>query len=205
MLLSLRKPTPLEIRAFLDRQRGAPFSYPDVGATRSTLPPGWAVDHNRIRLGQGRADFEAACAAVRRWEMFRIGWVEIQGADAPPAAGMVVGPLAHVFGVWFLNACRVVYVIEEERRFGLAYGTLPAHAESGEERFSVEWREEDDSVWYDLLAFSRPGHWLTRLGQPVVRRLQKRFAKASMAAMERAVKNPLPVPPPRSGRGRPLP
>ena len=187
MRLSLGRPSPDEIRAFLDRQRGAPFSYPDVGATRSTPPPGWAVDHNRIRLGQGRADFEAACAAVRRWEMFRIGWVEIQGADAPLATGLVIGPLAHVFGVWFMNACRVVYLIDEERRFGFAYGTLPAHAESGEERFSVEWREEDDSVWYDLLAFSRPGQWLTRLGEPVVRRLQKRFAKASMAAMERAV------------------
>lgn len=192
MRLSLGRPSPADIRAFLDRQRGAPFSYPDVGATRGTLPAGWTVDHNRVRLGHGRADFAAACAAVRRWEMFRIGWVEIQGADAPLAAGMVVGPLAHVFGVWFLNACRVVYLIEEERRFGFAYGTLPAHAECGEERFSVEWREEDDSVWYDLLAFSRPGQWLTRLGQPVVRRLQKRFAKASMAAMERAVRRPLP-------------
>jgi uncharacterized protein (UPF0548 family) len=191
MQISLRKPAPTAIRAFLDRQTGTPFSYPDVGATRSTPPPGWTVDHNRVRLGQGRADFEAACAAVRRWEMFRIGWVEIQGADAPLAAGLVVGPLAHVFGVWFLNACRVVYLVDEEgpvHRFGFAYGTLPAHAESGEERFSVEWREEDDSVWYDLLAFSRPGQWLTRLGEPVVRRLQKRFARASMAAMERAVK-----------------
>lgn len=188
MRLSLGQPSSEEIRTFLDRQQGAPFSYPDVGATRGILPPGWTVDHNRVRLGQGRADFEAACAAVRRWEMFRIGWVEIQGADAPLAPGLVVGPLAHVFGVWFLNACRVVYLIEEERRFGFAYGTLPAHAESGEERFSVEWREEDDSVWYDLLAFSRPGQWLTRLGQPMVRRLQKRFAKASMAAMERAVR-----------------
>lgn len=193
MQISLRKPAPTAIRAFLDRQTGAPFSYPDVGTTRSTPPPGWTVDHNRVRLGQGRADFEAACAAVRRWEMFSIGWVEIQGADAPLAAGLVVGPLAHVFGVWFLNACRVVYLVEEERRFGFAYGTLPAHAESGEERFSVEWREEDDSVWYDLLAFSRPGHWLTRLGEPVVRRLQKRFAQASMAAMARAVRGPLPA------------
>ena len=188
MQISLRKPAPTEIRAFLDRQEGAPFSYPDVGATRGALPPNWTVDHNRVRLGQGREDFDAACAAVRRWEMFRIGWVEIQGAEAPLAPGLVVGPLAHACGVWFLNACRVVYLIEEERRFGFAYGTLPAHAESGEERFSVEWREEDDSIWYDLLAFSQPGQWLTRLGQPMVRRLQKRFAKASMAAMMEAVR-----------------
>lgn len=189
MRVSLRRPTSGEIQSFLLRQQGRPFSYPHVEASRATPPPGWVVDHNRVCLGHGREVYEAARAAVRRWEMFRIGWVEIQGSDAPLAPGLVVAPLARALGVWFLNACRVVYVIDEEgpaRRFGFAYGTLPDHAESGEERFLVEWRE-DDSVWYDLLAFSRPGHWLTWLGFPVVRTLQRRFAAASLAAMKRAV------------------
>ena len=39
----------------------------------------------------------------------------------------------------------------------------------------VEWCA-DDSVCYDILAFSRPNHWLVRLGYPITRRLQKRFA-----------------------------
>jgi alpha-ketoglutarate-dependent taurine dioxygenase len=47
------------------------------------------------------------------------------------------------------------------RRFAFAYGTLAEHAESGEERFQVEWRE-DDSVWYDILAFSRPNQLFSR-------------------------------------------
>jgi uncharacterized protein (UPF0548 family) len=119
--------------------------------------------------------------------MFRLGWVEVHGTEAPLAPGLTVAPLAHAFGVWFLNACRVVYLLDEERRFGFAYGTLADHAERGEECFLVE-RREDDSVWYDLLAFSRPGHWLTWLGFPVVRGLQKRFAAGSLAAMARAVR-----------------
>src|SRR5262245_46391050 len=41
-------------------------------------------------------------------------------------------------------------------RHGFASGTLPAHAESGEERFIVEWDRADGGVWYDILAFSRP-------------------------------------------------
>jgi len=48
-----------------------------------------------------------------------------------------------------------VYVIDETvpvRRFGFAYGTLPAHVEQGEERFSVE-LHADGAVWYDLRAF----------------------------------------------------
>jgi uncharacterized protein (UPF0548 family) len=60
---------------------------------------------------------------------------------------------------------------------------------SGEERFSIEWHS-DDAVWYDLLAFSRPGHWLIWLGYPCARRLQRRFALASLAAMVRAVGAP---------------
>ena len=72
-------------------------------------------------------------------------------------------------------------------KFGFAYGTLPGHVESGEERFLVEWDRGDDGVWYDILAFSRPNHILTRLGYPVVRRLQKRFGRDSAASMLRAV------------------
>jgi len=102
-----------------------------------------------------------------------------------------VAVLARVFGVWSLNACRIVDVINEvgpTTRFGFAYGTLPGHAESGEERFQIEWNREDDSVWYDIRAFSRPNHWLTRLGYPIVRRIQQRFARDSAAAMQAAIR-----------------
>ena len=72
-------------------------------------------------------------------------------------------------------------------RYGFAYGTLPGHAESGEERFAVEWDQADGGVWYDILAFSRPNHLLARLGYPLTRRTQKRFARVSAAAMQKAV------------------
>jgi hypothetical protein len=73
------------------------------------------------------------------------------------------------------------------RRCGFSYSTLPDHAESGEERFLVEWGRATGSVWYDILAFSRPRHLLARLGYPWVRRVQRRFARDSAAAMVRAV------------------
>ena len=82
--------------------------------------------------------------------------------------------LVRLPGLWSLNACRIVYVTDEEgadgRRFGFAYGTLADHMEAGEERFMVEWRREDGSVWYDLLAFSIPRHPLARLAAPLSRR-----------------------------------
>ena len=72
-------------------------------------------------------------------------------------------------------------------RFGFAYGTLPDHVESGEERFLIEWDQVGGAVWYDILAFSRPHHLLARLGYPYVRRVQRSFGKASASAMVRAV------------------
>jgi uncharacterized protein (UPF0548 family) len=104
--------------------------------------------------------------------------------------GTDVAVSIHHFGFYSLNACRIVYVVDEEgtvKRFGFAYGTLAEHAETGEERFTVEWNRGDDRVWYYILAFSRPKKMLARLGYPLSRLLQKRFANGSKAAMLEAV------------------
>lgn len=193
---SLRRPGPDAIRRELERQAREPFSYLDVGASRgrpapsaSRLSAPYRVDHHRIRLGSGAEVFADGVAALRRWEMFRLGWIEICWPSAAIVAGTTVGVLARVLGAWSLHACRIVYVLEEPgpiERFGFAYGTLSDHAASGEERFTVEWEHEDDSVWYDLLAFSRPAKLPSRAARPYFRRLQKRFARESLRAMQRA-------------------
>lgn len=187
----LREPSAAAIEAFLSVQRQQSFSYAAVGASRGQPPPhGFDVDHNRVRLGTGEAAFTKAVAAVRAWRMFDVGWCRIYPPAAPVEVGTNVAVIISHFGFWSLNACRIVYLIEETggvEKYGFAYGTLPGHGETGEERFSVEWNREDDSVWYDLYAFSRPHYPLSRLGYPVGRRLQKRFARESKLAMRRAV------------------
>ncbi len=88
-----------------------------------------------------------------------------------------------------MNASRIVYVIQEEGRiekYGFAYGTLAEHGEIGEERFTVEFNRDDKTVWYDLYALSRP-QMAARLAYPYSRMLQKRFARDSTTAMQRAV------------------
>ncbi len=190
-MLSLRKPSADALRRFLAVQRELPLTYGAVGATAGTPPAGYAVDRTRIRLGEGEPVFRSAVAALKRWEQFNLGWVEAWPPDTPLQPGEVVAVMGRAIGVWWLNACRVVYVVDEAgptSRFGFAYGTLPGHVESGEERFLVEWDRGDDAVWYNILAFSRPNHVLTRLGYPVVRLLQKRFGRDSAAAMRRAVR-----------------
>ena len=141
-----------------------------------------------MRLGEGGETFDRAVAALRAWKMFDVGWVRILPAAAPLEVGTTVAVLARHYGFWSLNACRIAYLIEEDdgdvRRCGFAYGTLPEHGERGEERFTVEWRR-DDSVYYDLYAFSRPRSLLARAGYPLARRLQRRFARDSLRAMIR--------------------
>ena len=187
-MLLFHRPTSADTTRFLERQSCLAFTYSPAGATRTGALPGYTTDRNRILLGSGERMFERACEAVRRWQMFDFPWLTLAPRDAAVATGTTVAIIVGIAGVWTVSACRVVYVIDDDpRRYGFAYGTLPDHMESGEERFSVEWRD-DDSVWYDILACSRPRHPLARLGKPVARLYQRRFARDSMRAMTRAVR-----------------
>jgi len=186
---SMTVPSDSMIEAFLAEQGRLDFSYAEVGQSLAGSPAGYNLDHNCVMLGHGEAPFAAARDALRQWRMFPAPWTRIAPAAAPLVRGQVVAMLARAYGLWWLNACRIVYTIDESvpvRRFGFAYGTLPGHVECGEERFSVEWRE-DDSVWYDVRAFSKPRYWPVRMAKPLARGLQRRFVADSKRAMLRAV------------------
>jgi uncharacterized protein (UPF0548 family) len=191
-MLSLRKPSAESTRRFLTAQAKLDFSYSAVGATANQLPAGFVVDRTRIKLGEGEPVFQAAKAALQRWRQFDLGWMEAWSPETPIQTGEVVAIAARAIGLWSLNACKIVYVVDESgpiSRFGLASGTLPDHAGRGEERFLIEWDQANNGVWYDILAFSRPSHFLTWLGYPIVRRTQKRFGRESAAAMLKAVRS----------------
>jgi uncharacterized protein (UPF0548 family) len=183
------------VTAFLASQQDTPLTYAEVGATLGDRPPaGYTVDRNRIQLGVGATAFERAVDALRRWRMLTHAWASVAPVEAPVTPGTTVAVVVRHYGFWSLNACRIVYVLDADgmdvtgvRRVGFAYGTLPEHGAVGEERFTVEWHAADDSVWFDLYAFSRPGTVLARLGYPLGRRLQRRFARAAKRAMLEAV------------------
>jgi uncharacterized protein (UPF0548 family) len=188
-MFSLSKPQRHSIVAFIAAQRNQKFSYAEVGGSRRCAPRGYTVDHNRVNLGEGIETFESAKVAIRQWKMFDIPWLDLCWPDTPIEPGATVAVLVSHLGFWSMNACRIVYVIDERgpsERYGFAYGTLPDHRERGEERFTVEFHPDDQTVWYDLYAFSRPS-MLARLAYPFSRAVQKRFARASKAAMQKAV------------------
>ncbi|HEX6496970.1 MAG TPA: DUF1990 domain-containing protein [Acidobacteriaceae bacterium] len=188
----LTRPTAQRIDRFRQMAKHESFSYPEVGATLGeALPARYNVDHNRIRLGEGLPLFEHAYIALQAWRMFELGWVELIHAPEAITPGQTVLVLAHTLGLYSLSASRVISMIDEDnglmRRRGFSYGTLQHHVERGEERFSVEYHYGDDSVWYDILAFSVPQHPLARLGYPLSRAAQRRFAADSKSAMVMAV------------------
>ena len=56
----------------------------------------------------------------------------------------------------------------------LTYGTLPGHVECGEETFELTYAH--GQLHARVAAFSRAGNWLTRLGGPVARAVQRRMS-----------------------------
>ena len=190
-MLLLREPSDAKVRHFLEDQRPLPFSYPEVGASRDGAPHGYGVNQHRGRLGDGLEAYALAVRAIRHWKMYETGWTTLCWPDAPISEGTVIGVLGQHLGFRSLNACRIVYTIEEEgtslKRYGLAVGTLPGHVERGEERFTVEWHAAEDSVYYDLFAFSLPVHPLARAAPPLARTIQRRFARDSLQSMKAVV------------------
>jgi uncharacterized protein (UPF0548 family) len=187
----LTKPSRERIQRLIDISRNASFNYAEVGQSFGPKPTGYATNHGRVRLGYGEAVFNRAVEALRRWKMFDLGWVSLCWPGAEIEVGTTVAALASHFGFWSLHPARIVFLIDDDdaqtRRKGFAYGTLQGHGECGEETFIIERLHADDSVWYDLRSFSRPGQLLTALGYPVARMLQRRFARESTRTMLKAV------------------
>ncbi|WP_374984719.1 DUF1990 family protein [Streptomyces fradiae] len=165
------------------------LTYPEVGATRTpqALPGGYHHLRHRTLVGHGRGAFEAAGTAVTTWRMHRAAGTRLR-ADAVRAAPGVrvrvalgLGPLE--YGV----PCEVVWTAYERTRTGFAYGTLPGHAEIGEEAFVVD-IAPDGSVWFTVTAFSRPGRWFTRLAGPLVPVAQRWYARRLGRAVRRVAR-----------------
>jgi uncharacterized protein (UPF0548 family) len=186
----VRRPSPARIDRFLRDSQVLPVSYSPTGiVTANALRKD--LDEATVVIGQGKAAFERARAALLAWKQFDIGWVETFPPAAPLVPGTVVAVLIHHFGFWSLNGCRVLYSVgglNDVDRFGFAYGTLTNHAESGEELFEVFIDAQTDEVTYRIRAISWPQAMLARVGQPIARVLQERFRADSAAAMKRAAR-----------------
>ncbi|MGV0805097.1 DUF1990 domain-containing protein [Mycolicibacterium setense] len=145
------------------------LTYPEVGATAGEMPAGYHHTRASAVIGTGRDRFERAGESVLRWGMQRGAGLRVRATSEVAAVGteliVRLGPVP--------APCRVVYVLDEADRKGFAYGTLAGHSESGEELFSVRYDPATEQVHAEVVAFSRPATWWSRLGGPVTRLLQR--------------------------------
>jgi uncharacterized protein (UPF0548 family) len=184
----LRRPSDGAIDRFLTDSRGLALSYAPVGLAAEGAP-GFATKEVSVVVGNGEAAWHRAKDALRAWQHFDVGWVELFPRRASIAPHTNVGVLIRHLGFWSLNGCRLVYRLGEGdgTSFGFAYGTLTNHAECGEERFEVRLDVTTGTVTYVVRAVSRPRAALAAIGAPVGRWLQSQFLRDSGAAMRRAV------------------
>ena len=80
------------------------------------------------------------------------------------------------------SPCRILVRGSGPEHTLLVYGTLPGHLEEGEESFRIDLTDAGDVV-VTVSAFSRPAHWLTRLGGPVALAAQRLMARRYAGAV----------------------
>ena len=190
-MFGLHRPTALEIAHQMDATSGLAPLVPRLlfigGRATNPIPrAGLAHDRTRSWLGAGEQVFAAAKHAFDQWAQFDLGWTRVANPQAPIEIGQIVAVEVRSLGLWSLNLSRIVETVDTGERFGFVYSTTENHVEHGEERFLLEFDIATGAAWYDLEALSRPRSPLARLGYPITRAFQHRFARDSHRRMREA-------------------
>ena len=162
--------------------RVAAFTYCQVGQSAAGPPPGFTWFERSTFLE--RRDFDAAVDDLFRWQLHLRSGLRVWTSDAPLGVDTVVRMRLGIGPLSIRIPCRVVYVVDEARLRGFAYGTLPGHPESGEERFVLR-HHQDGRIELTISAFSRPASALARLSGPVGRTVQDVMTARYLRALDR--------------------
>lgn len=171
----------------------APVTYGAVGATRGStftvLPPaGFRRVERTARIGHGEERWVFAHQQILTWGVKRRSGFGVTLLPRDPAGDPLdlsqdndVHPKVRPGDTIILSVgrrpftahepVRVVYVVDQPKVAGFAYGTLEGHPLRGEESFMIE-RREDNSIWITVRSFSRPASTKWMLLSPALRILQ---------------------------------
>ena len=184
----VRPTDPLAMDRLVTSLRGTQLTYTDVGASLAGLQPqGFRHDRYEILLGRGTDTFQRAVGGLRSWKAHAAPGVRVFPHEEVIAAGVTV---VVTLGTRFLALaapCRIVGVVDEQAQWGFAYGTLPGHPEEGEEAFVVA-ISPDETVHFEIVAFSWPADPLARLSGPFGRGIQKGGTNGYLWALRRFVR-----------------
>ncbi len=129
--------------------------------------------------------FRRVASAISEYRIFPPHLVDRVLKRTPMQVGDTVGLSYRLApGIRLFFASRVIDVFETTQanayRSGFTYRTLQGHIEFGEETFAVEKDMTTGAVTASLTAWSRPGHWLTRLGYPYARWCQLHAGRSAV-------------------------
>jgi uncharacterized protein (UPF0548 family) len=159
----------------------APLTYQPMGDNLE-LPPAGYRRTSSVRsvraIGSSESAWHRASNALMTWEVHRRVGVRVDALDDRVTLGGVA-MLRLGFGRLALTApVHVVDVIDEEKRRGFAYATLPGHPVSGAELFLLS-RDSSapEVVTAAVTAVSRPAVAAMRLAGPIGRWGQRAMAR----------------------------
>jgi uncharacterized protein (UPF0548 family) len=165
-------------------------TYEEIGATLTGLrPTGFHHDYYDAEIGHGAIAYERAVTGLRQWKAHTARWISVFPDGAEVCTGATVVVMLGTKALALAAPCRIVGVIDEEDRWGFAYGTLPGHPEQGEELFLIS-RSADGVARFEVTAFSRPGDRLTRLSGPIARMIQRKGTESYLDALLRYAAEP---------------
>jgi uncharacterized protein (UPF0548 family) len=143
------------------RLRAAPLTYAPAGLPATRQPPAGYKSFERSTT-LTRKDFDAAATDLLSWRMHDRAGLRVSASEL---------------------TLRKDTVVIMPRMRGFAYGTLPGHPESGEERFVLKARD-DGSIQFTVSAFSRPAARIARLGGPISSAAQYRMTSRYLRALD---------------------
>jgi uncharacterized protein (UPF0548 family) len=162
--------------------RGADLSYAPVGHSGTGPVPGFGWLRRSRMLS--RRDFEGASRDLLTWQIQRRAGLAVRASDPVLREGTVVLMRLGTPRLGLDLPCRVVSVVEEPDRCAFAYGTLPGHAEAGEERFELL-RHPSGEIELSITAYSRPASTLARLSGPLGRGVQAVMTRRYLHSLDK--------------------
>ncbi|CAI9110389.1 OLC1v1010400C2 [Oldenlandia corymbosa var. corymbosa] len=156
---------------------------------KELLKCGFSVNHARTLVGSGLDTFEKGKNALQNWRHFGLDWAFVD-SKTPVKMGTKFCVCVKEFLPWVMMPLQVVYVADKRgakgavASFSFGSGTLKGHLLAGEERFSIS-MDENKQVWYEIVSFSKPDHFLSVIGYPYVFLSQKLFAYQSTEAVRK--------------------
>lgn len=181
--IALRRPSDEKLIGIWEAQASLPITYKNAGMTRGGPHRGYRRQRAAISLPTG--SFNKARDHVRTWGAQRGAGFGVY-PERPVAQGMAVIVYGRFGHLYTSVCCRVIYIIDEDDRWGFAYGTLPHHVARGEESFVVS-KDKDENVTFTVESLSRPATLVARLGAPVARVIQNKITHRYLDAMRQAV------------------